>query len=774
MTNANGCTDTIFSPDLIELSGPSGEFSFFPDSIGCPPYDINFTSEAENVTTYTWDFGDGYLGSGESTSHTYTEIGSFIPTLILEDDNGCTFTYQSADTLFIQPLAVDAGLSATICQFDTIQMNATGGDGYSWFPATGLSDPNSGSPLASPDVTTQYTVTISLGQCQNTDTVTISVNPTPDVSFVTTEVCFGSLTEFTDFSTIPSPDSIISWNWDLAEQLSTDTNPSLVYSAPGTYDISLTLESSSGCDGFGTSTVVVNPSPSAAFVAIDTCLFETTFLTDQSTVSPGTITNWNWQLGNGATSVQQNPSLTYFADSTYQVTLVVTATGGCTDTVTQPVEIYPLPNAIVTASNVCFGEAVEFGDSSTVNSGSIAQWDWDFGDGDASTIQHPNHVYPNSQTYVYALTVTTDHGCQDAASGAVTIHPLPISNFQMTSTSSCFSPASVNLFNQSSGANQFEWNHDNGTVVTSFNSTAIFDTVGQYNIQLLVTNQFGCQDSSTQLFEVFPTVVAEFETSDPDGCEPWSVDFTNLSENGINYSWDFNSGDGSALFEPTHIFENPGTYSVELIVEGAGGCADTVVYNNIITVFPNPTASFEFANVPDPIANGTVAFYNTSTPHVGTWWDFGDGDTDDSENTTHSYAFFGNKLVTLAIVDANGCVDTLEMYVPVDFFGGLYVPNAVIPNDPNQSVRVFQPAGTGLGFYRCMVYDKWGNILWESTALEEGSPTEYWDATYQGEPVPQGAYVWRVDAIFATGEIWDGMENQEGEFHQTGTVTVIR
>lgn len=774
VTNANGCTDTIFAPDLIELSGPSGDFSFFPDSVGCPPYDITFTSQTENVTTYIWDFGDGSLGSGATATHTYTEIGVFIPTLILQDNNGCTFTYQSADTLEIAPLAVDAGLSDTICRSETLQLNAIGGDAYSWSPSIGLDNPNTANPNASPDQTTEYVVTVNLGLCENTDTVTVFVNPAPQVSFVASEVCFGSPTQFTDFSTIATPDSITSWSWDLGEGLSTETNPSITYSIPDTFEITLTAESSNGCSATGTGTAIVNPSPVAAFSANDTCLLEQTFFTDESTVNPGTITNWNWNLGNGSTSLQQNPSLTYTQDSTYQVTLVVTATGGCTDTVTELIKVFPLPNAIVTAENVCFGEAVEFGDSSTVNAGEITQWDWEFGDGDGSSIQHPSHVYPNSQTYVYSVVVTSDNGCQDATSGAVTIHPLPTSAFQMSATSSCFSPATVTLTNQSSGANQFEWNHDNGTIVTTFNNTATYDTVGQYNIQLLVTSQFGCQDSSTQLFQIFPTVAAQFENSEPTGCEPWSVDFINQSENGTSYSWDFYDGDGSAMENPTHTFENPGNYSVELIVEGLGGCADTLLITDLVTVWPNPTASFEYSNIPDPILNGTIAFFNTSTPHVSSWWDFGDGETSTSENTTYNYPFYGNKLVTLAIVDANGCVDTVDMYVSVDFFGGLYVPNAIIPQDPNSDVRIFQPKGTGLGYYRCIVYDKWGNLLWESTKLEEGSPTEFWDGTYDGELVPQGAYVWRIDAIFANTEVWDGMENVDGEFHETGTVTVIR
>lgn len=774
VTNANGCTDTILVPQLIELSGPSGDFTFFPDTVGCPPYEITFTSTATNVTTYTWDFGDGFLGTGESTTHSYAQIGSYTPTLILEDDNGCTFTYQSEDTLMIQPLSVDAGSSETICEFDSIQLNAIGGDIYSWFPPTGLDDPNAASPQAGPAVTTQYVVTVQLGLCQNTDTVTVFVNPAPQADLTSDVVCFGAATQFTDLSTIAPPDMITAWNWDLNQALSTDTNPTIVYAQAGTYNVSLTVESSSGCNGFSTGTVTVNPSPVAAFTANDTCLFFPTFLTDQSTTDIGTITSWNWQLGNGSTSVTQNTSLTYFEDSIYQVTLVVTATGGCTDTVTQPVEVFPLPEAAAFAGNVCLGEPVLFGDSSTVNSGSITQWDWTFGDGNSSTDQHPGHVYATDQNYVYALTVTTDHGCVDDVSGAVTVYPLPISDFQMTSTSSCFSPVSVNLFNQAQGADQFLWDHDNGNTETTFNSSVLFNTVGQYNIELLVTNQFGCQDSSTQLFEVFPTVTADFENTFPIGCEPWEVEFTDLSVNGVNYSWDFNDADGSSNVDPTHIFEDPGTYTVQLIVEGLGGCADTVVYNNLITVWDNPTAIFEYVNVPDPVANGTVAFTNISTPHIISWWDFGDGATSFSEDALHQYDFFGNKLVTLAIVDSNGCVDTLQMYIPIDFFGGLYVPNAIIPLNDIDEVRVFLPKGTGLGTYRCLIYDKWGNRLFESTELEEGSPVQGWDATYKGEPVPQGAYVWRIDAIFANGELWGGMENSDGDLKVTGTVTVIR
>lgn len=774
VTNANGCTDTIVMPDLINLSGPSGAFTFFPDTVGCPPYEINFTSSAANASQYTWDFGDGNLGFGSSTQHTYTEIGAFIPTLILEDDNGCTFTYQSSDTLEIAPLVVNAGVDVSICAGESIQLSASGGDTYSWTPAGSLDDANSQTPVASPSVTTDYVMTAFVGQCQNTDTVRVSVTPAPTVNFVATDVCLGDETQFTDFSSIVFPDSIVSWNWDLQEATSTDTNTTFTYAQPGVYDITLTLESSNGCLASATDSVIVSPVPEADFSFNDTCLFAQTNYVDQSTLLAGNIVSWSWELGDGLTSTQQNPTVTYPSDTTYLIILEVESDAGCIDTVSKEVSVFPLPDANAFAANVCLNEAVQFGDSTTINSGTITEWLWQFGDGNSSTEQHPQHVYETAQNHVYSLQVTSAFGCTDNTSGVVTVHPLPTSAFVMSDSSSCFSPAAANLFNQSSGATQFEWTFGNGDTTNTFNAVASYDTVGQYTIQLLAQNQFGCFDSTSQLFEVFPTVTANFDYSDPEGCEPWTVSFTNTSENAIDYDWDFSIGDNSSNENPVHVFETAGNYGVTLIAEGLGGCADTLIIPGLVTVFPNPEASFEYTNIPSPIANGTIGFFNTSTPHVNTYWDFGDGYTSTSLNTTHQYDFFGNELVTLAIEDANGCVDTIQVYVAVDFFGGLYVPNAVIPQDENPDVRVFQPKGTGLVYYRCMVFDKWGNLLWESTELEDGSPTEGWDATYLGELVPQGAYVWKIDAIFGNGEIWEGMENQDGEYHEAGTVTVIR
>jgi PKD repeat protein len=773
VTNANGCTDTIVMPDLVTLAGPSGDFSFFPDTVGCPPYDITYQSNATNATQYTWDFGDGSLGTGATATHTYTETGAFIPTLILRDDNGCTFTFQSADTLRVEPLAVSAGNDVTICAGDEVQLGASGGDTYTWFPPIGLSSNQVGNPVASPSVTTQYVVTVQLLTCVNTDTVTVFVNPVPSAAFSTQNVCLGDTTFFNDNSTIIMPDSIVSWSWDLGGTFSNDTSPSIVFAEHGTFDISLEVVSNEGCSDTAISTVTVNPAPTAAFTANDTCLFNPTFFNDQSSVSSGSITTWQWQLGNGSTSLQPNPTATYSQDSIYSVTLIVTAEGGCTDTVTRTVSVFPLPQVDFAAENVCLGEPVLFFDSTTINTGGIAQWNWVFGDGNTSNEQNPSHLYGSSQAYAVSLSAVSDNGCTGTSNGIINVRPLPVSNFNMSSLQSCFVPASVNLLSQSQGATSLQWNLGNGQTSASANASAVYDSVGQYTITLVATTQFGCTDTSAQVFEVFPTIIANFTWSTPSGCVPLEVDFENTSQNATSFRWTFGMPGGSVNQNPTWFFEEPGDYSITLVVEGAGGCSDSITYSDIVTVWPNPIADFEFISIDEPVPAGIVLFNNTSTPHIDSFWNFGDGATGFGSPTTHQYDFFGSKLVTLAIVDANGCVDTIQRYISVDFFGTLHVPNAMSVNDPDPQVSVFLPKGRGLVAYRCMIFDKWGNRVWESTALEDGQPAEGWDGRYNGESVPQGAYVWKIDALFSNGSVWMGQE-KNGRFYQSGTVTVIR
>ena len=87
---------------------------------------------------------------------------------------------------------------------------------------------------------------------------------------------------------------------------------------------------------------------------------------------------------------------------------------------------------------------------------------------------------------------------------------------------------------------------------------------------------------------------------------------------------------------------------------------------------------------------------------------------------------------------------------------------------------VFQPKGVGIATYHVQIFNTWGELMWESTALIDGSPAEYWDGTFNGELVPQDVYVWQIEAVFLDGSVWPGKEYGPARIQKIGTVTVIR
>ncbi|MEM8486579.1 MAG: PKD domain-containing protein, partial [Bacteroidota bacterium] len=147
--------------------------------------------------------------------------------------------------------------------------------------------------------------------------------------------------DFTDAST--DDGTIASWSWDLGDgNASTDQNPTHVYAAAGTYTVELTVTDDGGLTGTTSQDVTVteaggNVAPTAAFTFAATDL--SVDFTDASTDSDGTIASWSWDLGDGNTSTDQNPTHVYAAAGTYTVELTVTDDGGLTGTASQDVTV---------------------------------------------------------------------------------------------------------------------------------------------------------------------------------------------------------------------------------------------------------------------------------------------------------------------------------------------------------------------------------------------------------------------------------------------------
>ena len=431
--------------------------------------------------------------------------------------------------------------------------------------------------------------------------------------------------------------------------------------------------------------------------------------------------------------------------------------------VTQPDEIV----VTVTADTaVCPGNGVTISASATGGAGNYS-YSWDNGLGLGAS-----HFVSPAIATTYTVEVFDQSGCPAApASVTVGIAEVPEASFTSEADAPCVLPTTVQFTNTSTAGDSYQWFLGNGDQSQDENPSAEYANAGTYTVTLIAVSAAGCSDTATSTIVVDDVPVAEFSLDNTDGCAPLLVNFTNMSSPGLTYTWNFGDGTISNLPSPSHFYDIPGSYDVTLIVEGAGGCTDTVDLGSTVNAYPSPIADFTPNQIVIPEPGSEYEFVNNSIGADLYNWDFGNGDQSDEYQPIYDFPNYGGFNVTLTAINEFGCADTAVHYVSVDLLTTLHVPNAMAIGEPGDA-GIFLPTGTGIAEYHLWVFDNWGNQLWESTALQNGSPAEGWDGYYQGKTVPQGSYVWKIEATFIDGETWEGIPYPGGE-RNTGTIMVL-
>ena len=213
------------------------------------------------------------------------------------------------------------------------------------------------------------------------------------------------------------------------------------------------------------------------------------------------------------------------------------------------------------------------------------------------------------------------------------------------------------------------------------------------------------------------------------------------------------------------------------MVVGAGGCSDSITKTNYITAHPKPVAIFDYVIKYTPAIDGTATFFNKSRGiDLSSKWRFNIGAVSTETNPTYQFPFAGNFKVELEVTTKYNCSDVTDTIIDFPFFGGIYVPNAFSPDDgSNDLVRQFLPAGTGLGKYRLEIYNTWGELVWFTEELRDTKPTQGWlGYNLNNIQMPQGVYVWKIEAKYINGMPWEGMPTKQGAKTNIGDVILIR
>jgi gliding motility-associated-like protein len=408
----------------------------------------------------------------------------------------------------------------------------------------------------------------------------------------------------------------------------------------------------------------LSQAPVAAFTSTNPngCAPLTVHFTDQSTGSPF---SWNWDFGNGQLSNQRNPSAYYSQPGIYTVKLIVkNAFGVDEETKVNYISVAPSPTASFTATltTACAPATIQFNDQSTIppGAGTITNWLWDFGDGNTSNLQNPTHTYTATGFYTVSLLITSSTGCQNYTSVGRYIRIVSGINtdFAFQQPGTCRPPFLINFQDQSSGPGtlSYSWDFGNGSPIsTAQNPSSSYASAGTYTVKLDVTSDLGCRGSITKNISITGKTT-DFNIP-PSICIGQTVTFQNNSSPApVSSAWDFGDGTTSSQINPNKTFLTGGTFTVKL-VNNYGNCSDSV--SHPVTVITQPAVNFKANDSTSCRAPFTVQFTDLS-PTANTWlWDFGDGQTSNLQNPSHTYTSGGTFNVTLTITLPGGCSNTI-------------------------------------------------------------------------------------------------------------------
>lgn len=389
----------------------------------------------------------------------------------------------------------------------------------------------------------------------------------------------------------------------------------------------------------------------------------------------GSITDFTWDVdGDGTNDYTSNPVSHMFSDTgNYQCQLVVESNGGCVDTVTKTVRVHPNPNAQFIFEPECEETPTPFTDQSTIGTGYITDWLWNFGDGSSSTLQNDSHIYQSDGVYIASLLVTSGFGCQDWMTDSIEVFTIPEVDFDAPFVCQNDTVSVKNLSTSIQGdVVYWEWNFGDATpVIYSQNTTHNYVLHGEYDIELLVATDKGCTNTVVKPYHSYPVPIPEYVRKYE--CEKQIMRFRDSSLldpifNSYLIQWDWEFGDENTASNEMvgNFYQAPGIYNVLLTPYTNHGCHQTSATQ--VLVRPKPRANILIKN--DNVCAGSEIDYQDEsyfdytydTTGIIYWdWQFGDGDISKEKDPTNIFEKGGNYLTKLRVETTYGCIDSAQL-----------------------------------------------------------------------------------------------------------------
>ena len=695
-------------------------------SASCFGTNIQLTSTHISGASYVWSGPNGFSGNiYNPVISNATTASSGMYNLTVTMNNGCATSHDSV-LVTVHPLPTVSFSKSldTVCYGNSKKVFFSLTGTAPWTFIYNNTAKNDTIPLitradtffvAAPKTKTIYTAVsiVDSNTCVSSSTPTVSIYDTMMVSSlpvagfkISAPTCAKNNFQFADSSTI-GLDTLTHWYWIFApgDTVSTNSKTPITknYLTWGNHPVKLAVQSSLGCNSDTlTKNILVNPLPIPGFVLPEVCLKDTlTQFADTTKIADNsTGFSYSWNFGDSLatpfhpnTSTQTNATHHYSAQGHYWVSLKVTSSNFCVDSIKQLFTVNgAVPAAKFSLNNLstkCSNDSVKITNFSSVDFGSITwlkiYWDYTNNPANFDSIPFPSqtggdvyaHLYSNfappSKNFKIHFAAYSGATCVDTKDTVITVTASPVVSFTKM-PGICFDalPRQITQATETNNISAGTFSYfGNGVAASGVFSPSIAG-VGTDTIKALYISSAGCRDSAYQPITVWPSPTAKWGFSFPQ-CEKNEINFTDSSvanyKNIIKWKWNFGDGTFSLLTNNSvfkKIYAAYGSDTASLIVTTDSGCvskADT----QIISVHPLPKVNF---GIPDVVClpDGKAQFTDSSTIADNTQnlfsykWSFGNANNNTGsllKNPVYQYTALGSYRVKLIVTSKDQCIDSI-------------------------------------------------------------------------------------------------------------------
>jgi PKD repeat protein len=621
----------LLAEDWIPIADAGPDQNCIEDDV--LEFDASNSKDRDGIVLfYDWDFGDGCKEHGMMVDHIYKKAGIYHVILLVTDDEGeCDIDMMTVTVSNIAPSA---------------------------------------------DISLDY--------------IPRSDSPDKDVVYMDDLVIFEAI-----YKDTPSDLEGLIFHWDFGDGTSGfGAHTTHIYTAPGNYTVTLTVTDEDGDSGTAIKTIMVkNVAPTASITYSQVAYEdEVVYLTALGYDTPSDIKKlkYKWDFGDGSTGAGQEVTHVYTDEDIYDVTVYVSdghgGVGTCTVTVSV---INPPPEADAGWTIYGFEDSVINFMGKGLDTPSdqlLLTYYWDFGDSSGNSGATQSHTYKTAGIYTVTLTVTDDNGDYDVDFINVIIENVePTADAGSDTTIDEDSTLTFKGLSSDTTSDlpslKYHWDFGDNCVGSGSSPAHVYTKSGTYLVTLTVMDDDGAISNDTM------TVTVKNPAPQASIVSPKVVDEDELivfSSNGkdtasdfplLTYEWDF--GDGSKGFgtNPTHLYSDPGKYTVQLMITDDDGATSIDMVDVVVSnVAPEAVAG------PDLFiyAERTHIYFlaqgfdtPSDQPSLTYSWDFDDGKTATGFYVSHMYLISGTYVLKLKVTDDDGTVhtDTAIITVIIDSDG---------------------------------------------------------------------------------------------------------